>query len=102
MAPPTDFDTVAEVYDESLPHHVVEHYLRKRLAYIRRYAAAGPVLDLGCGTGVLLERVIDAGNEGVGLDPSRGMLEQLQTRRPEIPTVVGDGAALPFPDETFA
>ncbi|MFL5760037.1 MAG: class I SAM-dependent methyltransferase [Thermomicrobiales bacterium] len=99
---PTDFDTVADVYDESLPHHVVEHYLRKRLAYVRRNATTGPVLDVGCGTGVLLERVVDAGYEAVGLDPSRGMLTQLRARRPEIPTVVGDGAALPFPDETFA
>jgi SAM-dependent methyltransferase len=99
--PPTDFDTVADVYDESLPHHVVEHYLQKRLAYIRRSATTGPVLDVGCGTGVLLERVTDAGYEGVGLDPSPGMLTQLRTRRPEISTVVGDGAALPFPDETF-
>jgi len=100
--PPTDFDTVADVYDESLPHHVVEHYLNKRLAYIGRYAASGPVLDVGCGTGVLLERVVDAGFKGVGLDPSRGMLTQLRSRRPEISTVVGDGAALPFPDELFA
>jgi SAM-dependent methyltransferase len=100
--PPTDFDTVADVYDTSLPHHVVEHYLRKRLVYIRRYATAGPVLDVGCGTGVLLERVVDAGHKAVGLDPSRGMLTQLRARRPEIPAVVGDGAALPFPDETFA
>jgi SAM-dependent methyltransferase len=99
--PPTDFDTVAEVYDESLPHHVVEHYLNKRLAYIRRYATTGPVLDVGCGTGVLLERVADAGFDTVGLDPSRGMLAQLRTRRPEIPTVAGDGAELPFPNETF-
>jgi SAM-dependent methyltransferase len=102
LAPPTDFDMVAHVYDESLPPHVVEHYLRKRLAFIRRHATAGPVLDVGCGTGVLLERVTDAGYKAVGLDPSRGMLAQLRARRPEIPSVVGDGAALPFPDETFA
>jgi SAM-dependent methyltransferase len=100
--PPTDFDAVADVYDESLPAHVVEHYLGKRLAYIRRHATVGSVLDVGCGTGSLLERVTDAGYEAVGLDPSRGMLAQLRARRPEIPTVAGSGTALPFPDGTFA
>jgi SAM-dependent methyltransferase len=100
--PPTDFDAVASVYDESLPGHVVEHYLQKRLDFIRQHTTADLVLDVGCGTGSLLERVADAGYQAIGLDPSRGMLAQLRTRRPEIPTVAGDGAALPFPDGTFA
>ena len=98
----TDFDRVAEVYDESLPRHVVEHYLSKRLAFIRRYASVGPALDVGCGTGQLAERVADAGYPVVGLDPSPGMLDQLRRRRPDIAAVVGDGTALPFPDGTFA
>ncbi|MEA2596952.1 MAG: hypothetical protein QOF01_3421 [Thermomicrobiales bacterium] len=98
----TDFDTVADVYDESLPGHVVEHYLSKRLAFVLRHAPVGPALDVGCGTGQLAERIADAGYPVVGLDPSPGMLRQLRQRRPDIPAVVGDGAALPFPDGTFA
>jgi SAM-dependent methyltransferase len=101
-AAPTDFDEVAAVYDSSLPTHVVAHYLDKRLDFIHRHVTEGLVLDVGCGTGSLIGRVTDAGYTAIGLDPSRGMLAQLRERRPEIPTVAGDGAALPFPDETFA
>ena len=98
----TNFDQIADAYDQSLPAHVVEHYLRKRLAFIQRYAEPGPTLDLGCGTGLLAERVADAGYAVVALDPSRGMLGHFRQRRPDLPAVTGSGPALPFPDETFA
>jgi SAM-dependent methyltransferase len=98
----TDFDAVADVYDASLPDHVVEHYLSKRLAFVLRHAPPGPALDVGCGTGRLAERLADAGYAVVGLDPSPGMLAQLRQRRPDLPAVVGDGTVLPFPDATFA
>lgn len=99
--PQTDFDTIAGEYDSSLPAHVVEHYLRKRVAFIRRHVPIGPALDLGCGTGLLAEQLVDAGYAVVGLDPSRGMLEQLRHRRPDVPAVVGGGEALPFADGVF-
>lgn len=102
VSTPTDFDAVAEQYDASLPAHVMEHYLRKRLAFIQRHTNPGPTLDLGCGTGLLAERVAHAGYTVIGLDPSSGMLARLKGRCPSIPTVVGDGTALPFDDNRFA
>ncbi len=99
---PTNFDAIADEYDASLPGHVVEHYLAKRLAFIRRHTAAGPALDLGCGTGLLAERVAAAGYTVTGLDPSRGMLRQLRRRRPDLGAVTADGTALPFVDGAFA
>ncbi|MGH2531410.1 MAG: class I SAM-dependent methyltransferase [Thermomicrobiales bacterium] len=98
----TDFDAVAPVYDESLPAHVVAHYLTKRLTFIKQHVPPGPALDVGCGTGLLAERLADAGYAIVGLDPSRGMLRQLHQRRPDLPGVAASGTALPFADETFA
>jgi len=98
----TDFDAVAGDYDESLPAHVVEHYLRKRVAFIRQHVPPGPTLDVGCGTGVLAARLTNLGYQIVGVDPSRGMLAQLRQARPEIPVIAGDATALPFADGTFA
>ncbi len=98
----TDFDEVAEAYDESLPAHVVEHYLAKRLTFIREHTRPGPTLDLGCGTGLLAERVSDAGYAVTPLDPFRGMLRVLGRRRPDLPAVQASGTRLPFPDRTFA
>jgi SAM-dependent methyltransferase len=95
------FDAIAGVYDASLPAHVVEHYLRKRTAFILAHCPPGKGLDVGCGTGVLAERLADAGYEMTGVDPSEGMLEVLRERTPAVTTVQASGTSLPFEDGGF-
>ncbi len=95
------FDSIAGVYDESLPAHVVEHYLRKRTEFVLRHCPRGRGLDLGCGTGALAQRLEDRGFEMTGVDPSDGMLEVLRRRAPRVGAVQGSGSALPFEDASF-
>jgi SAM-dependent methyltransferase len=58
--------------------------------YIALAGSADRVLDIGCGTGVMLHAVRDAGHTGrlVGLDPAPGMLEQAR-RRTDIEWIEG-------------
>jgi SAM-dependent methyltransferase len=56
------------------------------------------VLDLGCGTGWLAQRLARHGWRVVGLDPSAAMLAQASER---LPVVRGDGMRLPFADGAF-
>ncbi len=98
---PTDFDAIADIYDGVFPTHVQEHYLQRRVRYIRQHAPAASAIDVGAGTGVLAERLADAGMDVVALDPFPGMLEQLRRRRPGMETVVAHGEAIPFPDNSF-
>jgi SAM-dependent methyltransferase len=95
------FDEIAEVYDESLPAHVVEHYLRKRTAFVVALGPAGRVLDVGCGTGALAGRLADRGYTVVGVDPSEGMLDVTRAQRPGVEAVRASGAALPFEADGF-
>jgi SAM-dependent methyltransferase len=95
------FDHIAAVYDESLPRHVVEHYLRKRAAFVLALRPAGSVLDVGCGTGALARRLSGLGYEVTGVDPSEGMLEVMRERSPGVPAVRGSGTALPFEPSSF-
>jgi len=95
------FDEIAGEYDESLPAHVVEHYLRKRVAFVLDNCPRGRGLDVGCGTGVLAARLAAAGYEMTGLDPSGGMLDVMRRRSPEVAAVEGSGDDLPFPDDSF-
>jgi SAM-dependent methyltransferase len=95
------FDRVAAVYDESLPAHVVEHYLRKRVRYVVECCSRGRALDVGCGTGVLASRLAGAGFAMTGVDPSAGMLEVLRRRAPDVEAVQGSGTALPFDADAF-
>ena len=96
------FDHVAGVYDHSLPSHVVEHYLRKRVNFVvARCPPPGRGLDVGCGTGVLAERLVSAGYEMAGVDPSEGMLEVLRTRSPRVKATRASGTELPFESDSF-
>jgi len=95
------FDQIAAEYDESLPPHVVEHYLGKRVAFVRSHCPPGATLDVGCGTGVLAERLAQAGYEMTGVDPSQGMLDVLATRAPSVTAIQGSGTSLPFEDDRF-
>ena len=95
------FDDIATAYDASLPSHVVEHYLRKREAFLAGVCPPGSMLDVGCGTGLLAERMSARGYRVTGVDPSEGMLTVLQARSPQIETARAPGSALPFPGESF-
>jgi SAM-dependent methyltransferase len=97
----THFDSIAGVYDESLPAHVVGHYLEKRVRFVLEHCPRGRGLDVGCGTGVLAERLQGAGYDMTGIDPSEGMLDVLRARAPEIEAVQASGTAVPFPDDSF-
>jgi SAM-dependent methyltransferase len=97
----THFDSIAGVYDESLPRHVVEHYLDKRVRFVLDHCPPGRGLDVGCGTGALAARLRAAGYEMTGLDPSDGMLDVLRSRAPDVRAVTGSGSSLPFPDDSF-
>jgi SAM-dependent methyltransferase len=89
------------VYDESLPAHVVDHYLQKRTAFVLAHCPRGDGLDVGCGTGLLAERLAGAGYQMVGVDPSEGMLKILEERTQLVRAVHASGTSLPFDDDSF-
>lgn len=95
------FDAIAGEYDETLPAHIVEHYLTKRTRYILAHCPRGSGLDVGCGTGTLAARLVAAGLRMTGADPSTGMLEVMRRRAPEVAAVEASGTALPFADDSF-
>jgi ubiquinone/menaquinone biosynthesis C-methylase UbiE len=66
---------------------------------VERYGRGASVLEVGCGTGLLLDRVRRFAGEAFGLDLSRGMLALARERRLEV--VQGSVTHLPFPDDRF-
>jgi SAM-dependent methyltransferase len=96
------FDTIAAEYDESLPAHVVEHYIAKRARFVRAHCPPpARVLDVGCGTGALAARLAGQGYDTAGVDPSARMLDVLRARAPQVSAQVASGTDLPFADDTF-
>src|SRR3954464_14475046 len=67
--------------------------------FASRYAAGGDLLEVGCGTGLLLRRFAQVTKSARGIDLSPGMLEKARARGLDVTT--GTATALPFPDASF-
>ncbi len=59
------------------------------------------LLDLGCGTGLFIQRYTAEGGTAVGLDISGGMVEMARRRCPASDFVVGTAEVLPFREGQF-
>lgn len=102
------------LYDRMAPFYasgmrllpVWRRYTETALPWLDEVAVTGPVLEIGPGPGVLLEKQARRFDVAVGLDLSRGMLVQAQTRLRDagLPArlVQGNAAALPFASASFA
>ncbi|HSA21867.1 MAG TPA: class I SAM-dependent methyltransferase, partial [Myxococcota bacterium] len=94
------YDDLAARYDEvRFTRSSYGQYLDRleRVALARALAAArpGPVLDLACGTGRLLDLATH------GLDASESMLTRARARWPDKPLVAADAERTPFEDRSF-
>jgi ubiquinone/menaquinone biosynthesis C-methylase UbiE len=72
---------------------------RLELDLLRRYTPHGRVLEVGCGTGLLLRGIAPEAESAIGLDLSKGMIEMAKKRG--LTVVQGSITALPFPDDHF-
>ncbi|MFA9410747.1 MAG: class I SAM-dependent methyltransferase [Deltaproteobacteria bacterium] len=63
------------------------------------YARGARVLELGCGTGLILSRVAEVAEEAVGIDLSEGMAQLARDRGLDVH--IGSVCDLPFEDDQF-
>ncbi len=67
--------------------------------YVRRFGLGRDVLEVGCGTGLVLRRVREFARIAKGVDLSPGMLQRAQARGLDVQ--LGSATELPFPDNQF-
>lgn len=79
------------------PYHRMLDDLEVEL--VQRYGHGADVLEVGCGTGLLLERIKGFARSAKGIDLSPGMLEKAAARGLDVQ--VGSATSLPFADQTF-
>jgi ubiquinone/menaquinone biosynthesis C-methylase UbiE len=99
------FDRWAPSYDWLFPSIVYQAIHKRLLEYVDLPEQAN-VLDLGCGTGRLLERLATRFTElhGTGLDLSPNMLQMARLsncHRPRLIYIEGKAESLPFGDGQF-
>lgn len=67
--------------------------------FVQRFAANGEVLEVGCGTGLVLSRITLFARKSTGVNLSPGMLQKARERGLNV--VEGCASDLPFDDASF-
>ncbi len=93
------YDAFAEQYENGRdkPYHRLLDDLEVDLA--SRYAKDKDVLEVGCGTGLVLSRVAQVAQRAEGIDLSQEMLQKAKDRGLSVQKA--DATALPFGDNEF-
>ena len=92
------YDRISRIYDVNRGVNLETVHKLVRLLNVNSDSV---FLDLGCGTGNYTAALQGAAKTLVGIDISKGMIEQAQAKFPEIHFICGDVTNLPFDSETF-
>ncbi len=93
------YDAFAERYDRGRDrgyHRLIDD---QAAAAVQRFGAGKDVLEVGCGTGLVLARVARFARSAKGIDLSPGMLARARERGLDVSE--GAATALPFADASF-
>lgn len=100
-------DVPPDYYDTSIKTNLIQ-----RVYHGRRFRAIsgmvtkvdGPILDIGCDGGTLLEKMAARAKSPrvVAVDLSDEAVAYTRSKRPDFETMVGDAERLPFRDSVFA
>lgn len=93
------YDAFSEGYDRGRDRGYHKLIDDQAAAIVGRYAAGKQVLEVGCGTGLILQRVTAMAGSAVGVDLSPGMLRAARARG--LAVQEGSATELPFADESF-
>lgn len=93
------YDDFSHSYERERGHGYHRMIDELELEVTLPYARGARVLELGCGTGLILARVAEVANEAVGIDLSEGMAQHARERGLDVR--IGSVCQLPFEDEEF-
>ena len=94
---------LAETYDRDEPHFRPENRdkVRGNLLRVAERTGTKRLLDIGCGTGFVIGLLAETFDEVHGVDPTRAMLDKVDTSAGNVTLHEGIAEELPFPDGSF-
>jgi ubiquinone/menaquinone biosynthesis C-methylase UbiE len=96
------YDEIADVYDRHYDHPRGRVYHTRISRHVMEALPRGGVLlDIGCGTGLFVEKYLRHGGTAVGIDLSRNMIARARKRCGNSDFFLGTGESLPFCDNSF-
>lgn len=96
------YDEVADIYDRQYDLGQGRAYYSHICDMVMEHLPKNStLLDLGCGTGLFMQRYEELGGRAIGLDISRGMILRARQRCPKSDVTLGTAECLPFKENTF-
>ena len=94
---------LVEIYEKTEPHFRPENQrkVKTRLQALRISVNGGKLLDVGCGTGFIINLATDLFDEIYGIDATPEMLAKIDTQQGKIQLHHGLAEHLPFSDGYF-
>jgi len=74
------YEVFSRVYDQDVHLEIPKAFFRALAPLVRDARRGPPVLDLGCGSGLVTERIARAGARAIGVDGSHAMLALARRR----------------------
>ena len=93
------YDAFSSTYDEGRDRGYHKLIDDQAAAIVRRVGEGGTALEVGCGTGLLMQRVAGFAAHVQGIDVSPGMLAHARARGLDVRE--GSATSLPFSDGQF-
>jgi ubiquinone/menaquinone biosynthesis C-methylase UbiE len=90
------FSTGYDVGRDAGYHRLIDE---QAIELVRRVAEGRDVLEVGCGTGLILHKVAEFARTAKGIDLSPGMLERARARGLDV--IEASATELPFDDDSF-
>jgi ubiquinone/menaquinone biosynthesis C-methylase UbiE len=95
------FDKRASVYDEGFEGKLSKKFYNLLMNQIKMIQGA-VVLDVGCGTGIILKKLYDLYNiDGYGIDVEMNMITEAQRKCPNMKIITSSCHATPFENSKF-
>ena len=93
------YDKFSAMYEQERHKRYHRFLDESELTAARPYVTGGKVLEVGCGTGLVLEPLSQMADQAFGIDISRGMLSKALARG--LKAAQASATDLPFKDNTF-
>ncbi len=97
------YDEFAHTYEDNRDGHDPGGYHdlidELEVGFVERWGRGRDVLEVGCGTGLVLRRIAKFARTARGVDLSPGMLEKARARGLDV--LEASATELPFPDDSF-
>lgn len=93
------YDEYGKIYEAERRSPYYEYINKEEVSFIAPYAKGKKTLEIGCGTGIILEEIAKIAKDARGIDLSEGMLAT--SRKKGLNVQQSDATSLPFKDEEF-